>query len=111
MRMSRRRSQSTFHRIYKFIDNGGICVYCGVRASTIDHFVPLSVVATLYSCLDVIQGRVLVPACSDCNSIAGNNMFRTIAAKRRFIQSRLIEKNKRLLNSPRWEDEDVAELG
>jgi hypothetical protein len=109
--MSRRHNERRFHRIYKFIDNGGICVYCGVRATTVDHFVPLSVVASIYGAVDVITGRVLIPSCGDCNSRAGSRMFRTIAAKRRYIQDRLKVKHKRLLASKPWTKDELDKLG
>jgi hypothetical protein len=39
----RKHTEARFHSFYRRIENEGLCVYCGQRASTVDHFVPLSV--------------------------------------------------------------------
>ena len=110
--MDRRRLTIKRHgRFYRIIKNGGICVYCGVRATTLDHFVPLSVVAMLSDVLNEISGRFLVPACGECNSIAGNKVFKTIAAKRRYIQEKLRKKYRLVLVMPEWTEEQKESLG
>ena len=51
--------------------------------------------------LDYELGRkFLVSACGEYNNIAGNRIFRSISAKRRYIQERLQRKYKRLLAPP-----------
>jgi hypothetical protein len=107
----RKHSLARFGRLYKFIDNGGICVYCGVPATSADHFVPLSVIDALSDVIADRKGLVLVPCCGQCNSIAGARMFNTIGAKRRYIQDRLRYKYRRHLECPRWSTEEVEELG
>lgn len=87
------------------------CVYCGAMATTKDHFVPVSVVASLMSVGVNVSGKFLVPACGECNSIAGDRIFVSIGAKRRYIQNRLSEKYNKLLNMPNWSDSELAELG
>ena len=77
--------------LFRFIDNGGICVYCGVRSTTKDHFAPVSVVSSLIG-LESPDRQYLIPACGECNCIAGSRMFVTVAAKRRYIQQRLSNK-------------------
>jgi len=100
-----------YHALYKLIDNGGVCIYCGVRANTKDHFVPISVVNILKEVIDDIQGLFLVPCCSECNSLAGAAIFNTVAKKRRFIQVKIRIKYKHLLALPRWEQQEIDELG
>ena len=102
-----------FHSCYPLIDNGGICVYCGVRADTLDHFVPTSITKALMSCTSIVPmgGMVKVPACRECNSIAGAILFKTIAAKRRHIQEHLRCKYSSYLETPDWSEEELDDLG
>ncbi len=108
---ARRSAVRRFHSIYSLIQNERICVYCGIRATTIDHFVPLSIVAILSDVLDVSSGRFLVPACGECNGLASNKIFPTVAAKRRYIQARLRYKYRRLLAGPHWTEQKLEEMG
>ncbi|HXI47169.1 MAG TPA: hypothetical protein VNH39_01180 [Steroidobacteraceae bacterium] len=57
------------------------------------------------------KAKVLVPACHQCNCIAGKHTFRSIGAKRRYIQRRLAQKFKRLLAMPDWSESELDELG
>ena len=72
---------------------------------------PLSVVAMLSGCGDMVTGKFLVPSCGECNGIASDRMFKTVAAKRRFIHQRLKQKYKRLLAMPAWTDAEKERLG
>jgi hypothetical protein len=108
--MSNRRHGRHFHRVYRLLTRQHACVYCGVRATCVDHFVPLSVVAMIADCLTQISGKVLVPACGECNSIASDRVFLTIAVKRRYIHARLRRKHRRLLAMPAWTDVELGEL-
>jgi hypothetical protein len=68
------------------------------------------VVAAILALDDLeVSGRFLVPACGECNSLAGDRLFRTIAAKRRYIQGRLRVKYRKLL--ARQVREDLPRLG
>lgn len=109
--MARKYHVSRFHRFYRIVTTQRGCVYCGVRATTKDHFVPISVLALVADAIDEVSGKVLVPACGECNSIAGKNVFPTIAAKRRFIQDGLRRKYRSTLAIPAWSDSQLAELG
>lgn len=107
---NRRRAESRFNRLYKLVCKDPICVYCGVPSTTIDHFVPISVVAMLAEVMDVVHGRVLLPSCGECNLLAGANLFKTVAAKRRFIHKKLAKRYKRVLAIPSWSPVELAEL-
>lgn len=109
--MRRKSSARRWGALYRKIDNGRLCVYCGVPATTNDHFVPLSVVDALAPLVGHLTGKVLVPACGECNSIAGAVSFPSIGAKRRFIQRRLAQKNAKLLASPDWSQEELEGVG
>ena len=108
---ARKLALQRLNRIYKLIKNDNICVYCGVRATTIDHFVPISIINLLAELVDVRKGLFLIPCCRECNALAGNKIFPTIAAKRRYLHKRLRAKYKKLLASPLWREPEMADLG
>jgi hypothetical protein len=82
-----------------------------MRATTTDHFVPLSVVQMLAGCGEIVTGKFLLPSCGECNAIASDNPFRTVAAKRRFIHAKLRKKYRRVLAMPDWSEDEREELG
>lgn len=98
-------------RLYdRFTGLRGICIYCGVPAATIDHVMPVSIVSAN---LGLIRYRKLikVPACPECNSIAGDRLFRSVGAKGRYVRGRLKIKYKRLLKCKDWTREELEEIG
>jgi hypothetical protein len=95
----------------KFIDNDGICVYCGQRATSLDHFVPLSVLYMANDLGGINAERVTLECCHECNGIAGSHVFKTVAQKRVYIQENLREKYSTLLETPQWSGEELEELG
>jgi hypothetical protein len=88
------------------------CAYCGCPSDARDHVVPRA----YRTMMEGVGGydRSLpdtVPACTECNSIAGAKVFPTLDAKRRFIQGELAERYAKALAAPDWTDEDLAQLG
>lgn len=108
--MYRAAAHRAYHRFYRHV-RGKACVYCGLRATTSDHFVPLSVVQMLAACKENVGGKFLLPSCGECNVIAADRVFPTVAAKRRFIHERLRKKYRSVLAMPNWSDEEREELG
>jgi hypothetical protein len=91
--------------IYTFIA-GDACIYCGVVAEVLDHAYPMAREPSLAP-----PGMMLlVPACAECNSMATNEVHRSIDERRAYIHRRLRERNKSLLNTPEWDDDELAEL-
>jgi len=96
--------------------NAEPCIYCGQRANSRDHVIPKRMREVLELRYGPNWGRFFdvpntVPACLECNQIAGAKLFPTISAKRRYIQKRLEVKYKKLLEAPDWEDDEISELG
>lgn len=56
------------------------------------------------------QGLNLVPACDECNGLAGNKPFRFIKEKRRYIQAKLKKKYRMSSRQIVWDDEEILEL-
>lgn len=91
------------------------CVYCGCQAQEIDHVYPVSLIRNL----DTTNPRVfrhlrhvlyMVPACSDCNRIAGNKPFLHIKEKRAWIQKEISRKYKKILRCRIWDEEELSEV-
>ena len=62
--------------------HGGACVYCGERATCLDHINPLSYTG------DNSEDN-LVASCQLCNAIAGSLVFDTFEAKREYVVGEL----------------------
>lgn len=92
------------------------CVYCGQNATCKDHVMPLKVASQLdltnkYLWEKIKHLMVLVPSCSECNSIAGSEVFENIRDKRSYIQNVLKKKHRKWLRHVEWDQEDIEELG
>lgn len=67
------------------------CTYCGQRANSWDHVLPISVANLLPYFQFPSELLVLVPCCKRCNSIAGNKFFTSFASKINYVRARLDE--------------------
>jgi hypothetical protein len=87
------------HRFYKH-DNanlGGACVYCGKRASSVDHVPPVSFAC--YMKIDELKSiePKLFPACHHCNNILGVSLEMSLVDRRNIVARHLEIKKKRTL--------------
>jgi 5-methylcytosine-specific restriction endonuclease McrA len=64
------------------------CVYCGSAADTQDHVLPISLAVSMPQRKWHAELLQLVPACRSCNSTAGDRLFLSLEAKRRYISER-----------------------
>jgi len=55
--------------------------------------------------------KVLIPACNECNHIAGAKLFKSFGAKRKHIQKELRRKYAKLLAAPAWTENELNALG
>lgn len=94
---------------YRSMAQARECQYCGQVATTIDHWVPRSVAYALKD-VGTLTNMIRVPACSECNGLARAVLFRTMGAKRRFIQAKLRRRYARLLTMPAWSESDKSEM-
>lgn len=95
--------------LYIYLENGGLCVYCGEPSACNDHFLPISKSVQMAETHDVGSGRYLLPSCADCNKIAADKVFETVEEKRKYIQNILVKKFSRAVHS--YTQEEVNELG
>ena len=52
-----------------------------------------------------------VPSCRECNSILGNRLFQSIGDRAAYLVGRLESRYKKLLSTPSWTEDELAELG
>ena len=102
-----------YNRKFKWFND---CVYCGEKATELDHVMPLDVgsklATTAEETIDALgQGLSLVPSCSECNRIAGAEPFDLIRDKREYVQNKIRKKYAKYLNQVHWEDWEIDELG
>lgn len=88
------------------------CTYCGVYATSNDHFVPYSYNSSSKKRVKSVQLQKenIYPSCKQCNSIASNKHFCTVKEKREYIQGVLRKKYKKLLKLPDWSQEELKEI-
>jgi hypothetical protein len=77
------------------------CIYCGLTADNLDHFPPQSLTNLGW----------LLPACRECNTLAGTAWSFDWEARCRFVKTRLREKYRKELGTPEWADDEINTLG
>lgn len=77
---------------------GEFCLYCGMIADTGDHFPPVN------------WGRtgVIIPACRECNSLAGTNHPLDLELRVDHVKNKLRKRHKKALNMPVWDADDLC---
>jgi|SRR5215469_662094 len=81
--------------------DGDVCAYCGEIATSVDHVFPWRQVG---------EDTPLVPACVECNSIGGANLFETFDEKRDYIQAEIMKKYAKILRCD-FVEEELIEFG
>ncbi len=84
-----------------WLGDRGLCFYCGDYASDHEHVVPRVTGLPTW----------IVRACSECNSIAGGELFTSILEKRDYIRARRTKKYGRILKQPEWTEDELADMG
>jgi len=95
-----------------------ICYYCGQRADSIDHIIPQTMLRMLASLADIeitrhlLRNRALkVWACRECNSLLSDSLQESLRERKNYLKIRLLQKYHKLLAIPKWEDNEIEELG
>lgn len=94
-----------FHEPIKLFYPNGVCVYCGRHGHTKDHIIPRHWAGE--------SGRnfvATVPACGLCNSLLSNTVAWAINERREIAHRRAMKKFRRLLQMPRWDNDQLAEV-
>ena len=92
-----------------------ICYYCGDSADTLDHTIPVSFYSTIPT-RSGIKSKYsdpvpVVDCCLECNTTLHNKLVTDVRDRADLIQERYAKKYKKVLSLPRWNEEDIDELG
>ncbi len=77
-----------------------LCAYCGDRATDVEHVIPRSTGLPTFT----------VPACKDCNSIAGDRVFGCFEEKAEYVKTTLKIKHQKILRVPEWDKDELREV-
>jgi hypothetical protein len=91
---------------------GEACYYCGLHADARDHVIPVSVWRSYESLgLEPPKQRILiVPCCSECNSLLGASIQETLADRKKAIKKILRKRYAKILAMPEWYDDELEAL-
>ena len=93
------------HKPQKLMYPHGICVYCGKRAGTRDHIMPVTWTGKSHR-----KSVLTVPACGECNSIIGADFAPTITERRTLAHAGIRRKYKATLRTHDFTAEDLEEF-
>jgi hypothetical protein len=94
------------HQAREIAYPAGVCIYCGMPASTKDHLLPVTMTG------DTVRKFVaVVPSCIQCNSAIGDRVGYRVTERRAEAHRCIERKNRKLLVAPRWTEDDLDELG
>lgn len=82
---------------YRTTITGRRCTYCGEPAEVLDHWPPA---------VHTPQG-VLLPCCSECNTLASDEHPANFYGRVLYVKGRLRKRYRKALNMPQWEEEEL----
>ena len=93
--------------------NQGRCIYCGDMATSEDHVPALEWLYALGTAYFQAKGisPLLVPSCKRCNGWLGPKPYHSIRQRKGYIASRLRALSQKILDSPKWEQDEIEEMG
>lgn len=100
LREAWRRDVRSLAGTIEYLRDRCMCAYCGESATDREHVVPRS-----------LGGTYTVPACGECNLLAGTGLDASLAARRRRIRQAFERRYRRVLRCPEWDREELAEMG
>lgn len=97
-----------YQRFYHDLEARFTCFYCGDPAECFDHVPPICRVSD-YESFGLAHPRYLkVPACHECNTLAGSEVQESILERNEVVKAALRRKHRRVLASPEWDADDFA---
>ena len=94
------------------------CYYCGLPADTIDHVIPQSFLKAIRRSGDDLLAKAItdrrrtytVPACRECNGLAGAKYHETLDERATFVRNRLAKAHRSALATPDWSPRELFQL-
>ncbi len=101
----RKRNEHKYTRALFNTGDEQICSYCGDPASTKDHVLPL-----VWADTQLEGQHIIVPACVECNAMAGGKKFVDIYEKLCWLHKRIRTKYANILSTPDWDERELEEM-
>jgi hypothetical protein len=101
-----------------FVGEANACYYCGLPADTVDHVIPKTIIGAVQRSGDEILAdaianksrRLTVPACRECNGLAGWKYHETLSERTEYVRGRLAQKHRKALATPDWTPRELFGL-
>lgn len=111
---ARQRMTDAAHSLYWPMESelgAHVCVYCGERAWSVDHMIPLSHVAAVHAVGMALPANLwIVPACEECNSLAADYVFQTFEERRDHVRASMRRKYASFIRMPEWSSWEISQL-
>lgn len=90
----------------------GICTYCGDTANSIDHVIAVSYFDDSITRSGALSSKgIRTYSCKDCNCVLNNKYFETFSERCGYVNKRIRQRFKKVINLPPWSQEEFAKLG
>lgn len=86
------------------------CAYCGDLAVARDHVVSQAYRKAM-GMPNNFSKNYTVPSCKECNSTLRDLELFTIGERAEYLLGKYTEKYKKLLNAPKWSEEELSSMG
>ena len=86
------------------------CAYCKAIATERDHVIPMSWLSTIGGRRHFRDKDLLVAACRECNSMAGDYLAENFWERKRYVRKRVQFRHRKLLAMEDWTDKEIEEL-
>lgn len=93
------------HRPQKLLYPHGVCVYCGKRAGTRDHVMPVTWTGKSHR-----KSVLTVPACGECNSFIGADFAPSITERRALAHAGIRRKYKATLRTHDFTEDELDDF-
>lgn len=89
------------------------CAYCGAPCVGIDHVPGIKTVQALgFEHFEKTKVKlVAVPCCRECNSLLSRSGLFTVKERKAYIAKKLEARYSKLLRIPKWDHEELDEIG
>lgn len=88
--------------------NYGKCTYCGGNPECREHVIPVSYMS-IFRSYDP-EKNWIVPACNECNSLAGASVVFSIPEKAKLVLGKFKKRYSKFINQPEWTQEELNEV-
>lgn len=110
---NRKALKEIYHHLYErhYMEQPNRCFYCDEPMTCLDHVPPLSSMEGLNTAELRRYGipMLLIPACTDCNTMLGDRHLLTVAERLDYLENKLARELDKKFTL--WSEDEINELG